>query len=83
MKKQIELQKALALVTKHINKDMGYFHAWQSNIAMAFKDEYRRIKEKKKYINYNDLHLIANHAAMNFLNQLIRTEKKKKKWNTK
>lgn len=63
IKKEIDvLRKAL--------KDPGYYYSWQANIAMAFKDEYSR--NKKKYKNRQDIHEIANNAAKNFLNILMR-----------
>ena len=50
------------------------YHAWQCNIAMAFKDEVGR---KKKEMDCEDicneeLHEIANQAAKNFLDLLIK-----------
>lgn len=57
-----------------IKNDEEMFYAYQSNIAMAFKDEYKKYKKDriKKYINKGDLHIIANNAAENFLNILIK-----------
>ncbi len=53
-----------------IDKEEGsFYYTWQSNIAMAFLDEYRR--NEKKYKNHKDIHHIANEAAKNFLNLLI------------
>lgn len=47
--------------------------AWESNIAMAFYDEYLSYKKymDKRYINHKDLHIIANDAASNFIDLLI------------
>lgn len=70
-----KLQKAL----RENQGDDSIYYAWQSNIAMAFKDEYWRARQKKKYINRDDLHLIANNAAKNFLDILIGEEDKVKK----
>lgn len=53
-----------------IKKDKELYYAWQSNIAMAFYDEYRRCE--KKYKNLNDIHRIANDGAKNFLNLLVK-----------
>ena len=59
---------------KALRKDAGYFLGWQANIAMAFFDEYQRAmtKNKKRYINRDELHKISNNAAKNFLNLLIK-----------
>jgi hypothetical protein len=56
---------------KNLKKEPNFFYSWQSNIAMAFKDEYGR--SKKKWKSRNDIHKIANQAAINFLNKLIYT----------
>lgn len=49
------------------------FYGWQSNIAMAFKDEFRRYAEEHEIegtaLNFN-IHEISNTAAVNFLNIL-------------
>ena len=50
----------------------SYYYAWQSNIAMAFYDEYNVAKEKwhieNPYIQFMpDIHKIANDAAKRFL----------------
>lgn len=55
---------------KNLKKDKQYYYSWQANIAMAFKDEYDRCS--KKYKNRKDIHNIANKAAINFLNLLIK-----------
>lgn len=61
-------------IIKELRKDEELYYGYQSNIAMAFVDAYHYYKEKnnKKYINRNDLHMIANNAASNFLNLLIK-----------
>jgi len=54
---------------KTLKKDKGFYFSWQSNIAMAFYDEYRRTGNNlphKKVIQ------VANKAAKNFLNLLIK-----------
>ncbi len=58
-----KLQKAL-------RTDKELYFAYQSNIAMAFYDEYRR--NEKKYKNHQDIRLIANNAAKYFLDLLIK-----------
>ena len=53
------------------NKDLYY--AYQANIAMAFKDEYHRVKKKKgESLNSTDIHFIANNAAKYFLDLLLK-----------
>ncbi|RLD64462.1 MAG: hypothetical protein DRJ01_00550 [Bacteroidetes bacterium] len=57
-----------------LKEDPELRYGWKSNIAMAFYDEYLNYKKymDKKYINKRDLHLIANDAADNFINLLIK-----------
>lgn len=52
----------------------SYYHSWQANIAMAFKDEWDRQSKKKDYARLNtmDVHEVANTAAKNFLDLLCR-----------
>ncbi len=57
-------------LTSAIKKDKDLYFGYQSNIAMAFVDEYERCK--KKYKNKSDIRRIANAAAKNFLNAWIR-----------
>ena len=57
---------------KTLREDKEYYYAWQSNIAMAFYDEYN-----KKFPLNNDamreaLHEISNNAAKYFLSNLMR-----------
>ena len=60
----------LKKLIKSLRKDKELFFSWQSSIAMGFIDEYYR--NKKKHKNKNDIHFIANNAAKNFLNMLIK-----------
>lgn len=51
----------------------SYYHSWQANIAMAFKDEFHRYaadKEIEETARSFDVHTIANNAAKNFLDML-------------
>jgi hypothetical protein len=57
---------------KALRKDKDFYYSYQANIAMAFKDEYARHKRLKPYLNNNDIHNIANNAAKDFLNLLIK-----------
>jgi hypothetical protein len=66
--------KGMKIVTKSLREDEDYFRAWQANIAMAFVDEARNQKAR---IGFDLLHNIANTAASNFLNMLIKEKEKK------
>ena len=58
---------------KALREDEELYYAYQANIAMAFYDEYYRAKKTKPYyLNREDIHEIANNAAKNFLNLLIK-----------
>lgn len=70
MKEQKEVT-AFDEVFKKIREDKELYYAYQSNIAMAFKDEYHRARKDKAYIGSIAIHEIANKAAKNFLNLLI------------
>lgn len=64
----------LTELIKTLKEDSALFYAWQANIAMSYKDtEANYIKlHKKKTLNKEDKHEIANEAAKRFLNQLIK-----------
>jgi hypothetical protein len=66
----MELTKAIKKIQRELRNDEELYYGYQSNIAMAFKDEYDR--NPKKYKNRKDIHEIANNAAKNFLNLWIR-----------
>lgn len=61
--------KAVDTLTRALENDQDFFYAYQANIAMAFKDEYAR--NSKRYKNNQDIHEIANTAAINFLHLWI------------
>jgi hypothetical protein len=65
-----KISNAVKLLVKELKKDNSYYYSWQANIAMSFKDEYNRYC--KRYKNRTDIHKIANNAAKNFLNLLMR-----------
>lgn len=52
-----------------LKKDKDLFYSYQSNIAMAFYDEYRRVGNN---LSHKKVHEVANQAAINFLNLLIK-----------
>jgi hypothetical protein len=60
---------AVETVTKGIKDDPDLFFGYQSNIAMAFIDEYSR--NEVHYKNKIIMHEIANNAAKNFLNMWV------------
>jgi len=69
--KKFNKSKCVRTLGKHLKKDEELFYGYQSNIAMAFYDEYSRIAKEKNYLNKNDIYKISNAAAINFLNLFI------------
>jgi hypothetical protein len=55
---------------ENILNDSELFRAWQANIAMAFVDEYSRSYKILDTATKRKIHVIANTAAVHFLNQL-------------
>ena len=60
-------KEAVKTLTERLQADEGLRLGYQANIAMAFKDEYKRKRVEKSDINDSDIHEIANKAADNFL----------------
>ena len=56
---------------ERIKNEPDLYYAWQSNIAMAFKDEAKKWETIDGYIYNEDIHQLANNAAKNFLDLLI------------
>ena len=54
---------------KALQNDKDLFLTYQANIAMSFYDEYRRAGNN---LSYKKVRQIANIAAKNFLNRLIK-----------
>jgi len=71
-KRKSKLEKAVDTLTEALINDKDYYVAWQTNIAMEFKDEWQCKRSKKKYLNAQDVHEIANEAAHNFLANLTK-----------
>lgn len=68
-----DVPHACGIVFKALREQPDYYQAWQSNIAMAFKDQfYWTVRDKVGNDLYVELHEIANKAAQNFLNLLIK-----------
>lgn len=81
---EITTKQAIEQLTKALRGDQEYYSSWQANIAMQFKDEFdncpigKYLNESQpdwiKELNLNTslVHTIANNAAKNFLNLLIK-----------
>jgi len=65
-----QVKDAVEILTKALKDDEGLYYSYQSNIAMAFKDEYAR--NKIKYMNKDIIHKVSNQAAKNFLDLWIK-----------
>lgn len=66
------LQKAVERLRTELGKDKSngsYYYTWQCNIAMAFKDAYYKDPAAEEM---KDIRHIANEAAKNFLDLLIK-----------
>jgi hypothetical protein len=66
----MRVQKAVKVLTKALKDDPGFYLSYQSNIAMAFQDEWDR-QAKLHPLETADVHKVANNAAKNFLNMWI------------
>lgn len=64
-----ELKVGVKRLRRALKEDPEYYYSWQSNIAMAFKD---RFEKENIHFDFNIIHEVANDAAKNFLNQLIK-----------
>jgi hypothetical protein len=68
-----EISKAIKTLVKELNTDPSYRLTWQANIAMAFKDEWQWEVDKGGLPATPDqIHEIANKAAIHFLGNLTR-----------
>lgn len=71
-----DVKQAIEILVKAIKDDKDLYYAWQSNIAMAIKDEWdkempvRGIRGASK-----DIHVLANESAKRFLDLLIYNNK--------
>lgn len=76
---QGEVSEAIKIICLALKEDPQYYITWQANIAMSFKDEYSRIKNEArvkggpKAVNRLNVHNIANNAAKQFLDLLLKT----------
>lgn len=72
-----KIYDAMNILRSELAKDTtkgSYYYSWQANIAMAFQAEWSRQAEAREYIDLGKLEIdeIANTAAKNFLNLLIK-----------
>ena len=70
MKFKTGYERAIRKVFTDVKNDPDLYIAWQSNIAMAFFDNYYRDRKKSK--SRIDVHKIANEAAKEFLDRMIK-----------
>jgi len=71
--KVMDVQQAVKVLSESLTKDHDLYYSYQSNIAMAFVDEFNKESEHHgKMSAAIGVHHIANQAAINFLNNLIR-----------
>jgi hypothetical protein len=70
-KKVVDIVNSLSFI---LENDEDYKRAWIANIAMSYIDSehWYKKRKKKKYLNKIDKHTIANEAAENFLNILMK-----------
>lgn len=67
----MNISQAVKTITTEMKSDPGYRIGWQANIAMAFKDEWQRAVDSGGLPSTPEqIHVIANKAADNFLNIL-------------
>lgn len=64
-------KEAVEHLCSELRKDSAYYVGWQANIAMAFQDAYSMEVQTVSPEKFN-LHRVANDAAKNFLDLLIR-----------
>jgi transposase len=73
MSNNLGIKKEVDVLRKALKEDEGYYISWQANIAMQFKDEYgRKMEELGTQYNSDIIHEVANTAAKNFLDLLIK-----------
>lgn len=72
MSEENRVPEALAILKEAMEKDESYFISWQANLAMCFKDGFAN------NINKKTLHEIANDAAVEFINRLLKSNFERK-----
>ena len=58
---------AVQWLTWRLRKDKALWVAYQSNIAMAFFDEYKKAQKSRSPFDIFDIHAVSNNAATNFM----------------
>ena len=73
-KESDRFKRAHKVFFKTLKKHPDIYYAYQANIAMAFQDEVHayRYNTGHRYLNRKEIHVLANRAAKNFLNLLIK-----------
>ena len=69
-----KIPEALKVITDDLLEDKlpgSYYHTWQANIALQFKDEFDRQFPHSSTGWLFDINSVANKAAQNFLELLI------------
>jgi len=61
-------EQAVKHLCEKLSEDEDFYYGWQSNIAMAFLDEYTALVDNP---NITEIHKLANKAAKRFLDNLI------------
>ena len=76
MESNNKLKEAIEVLIDALKEDKSegsYYYSWQANIAMSFVDEFNRNPgEYTSNVEYPLLLEIANQAAKNFLDLLIK-----------
>ena len=67
-------ESIISRLQKALKEDPELYFAYQSNIAMPFVDHcyWYKKKNNKKSLSQKDIHIIANEAAKQFLDLLIK-----------
>jgi len=70
----VTLEKAIKVLCSNLSEDKSagsYYYSWQSNIAMAFFDQF--INDHENILAQRILSEVSNKAAKRFLETLIKT----------
>ena len=70
MNMENKIKEAVEILGTALKEDEDYYNSWKANIAMSFYDEV--CINPVRYMDENNWHKIADDAADNFLNLLIK-----------
>lgn len=71
----MRVSDAIEVIADQLKSDSGYRQGWLDNIAMSFKDEWSRaVDDGGLPATSEQIHVIANKAADNFLNLLCKEQ---------